>query len=69
MIRNTQRWQTFEHDLIATQKLDYAENLRLVEGMYEFARRLGKFTVDDALDGIENTTRLAALLHRVPRTP
>lgn len=69
MIRNTQRWQAFEHDLIGAQKLDYAENLRLVEGMYELARRLGKFTAEDALDGFDKTVALAAVLHHVRRTP
>ena len=69
MIRDTARWQAFEDELIATQKLSHAENLRLADGMYGLARKLGKFTVDDALEGIEKNVRLAAILHRVRRTP
>ena len=63
MIRDAARWQAFEHELIAKQKLDYAENFRLVDSMYDLARKLGKFTAEDALDGIEDTIRLAKAIH------
>jgi len=53
----------------AKQKLDYAENLRLVDGMYDLARKLGKFTAEDALDGIEKTIRVARAINCVRRTP
>ena len=35
MIRDVACWEAFERDLISKQKLDYAENLRLVDGMYD----------------------------------
>lgn len=69
MIRDQERWRAFEAAWTASHPTDYAENLRLVDGMYQLARALGKFTADDALDGIEDTIRLASLLHRVRRTP
>jgi hypothetical protein len=69
MIRDVERWRAFEHQLSVEQKLDYAENLRLVEEMYLYARKLGRFTAEDALDGIDKTIRLASVLHRVRRTP
>ncbi len=69
MIRNVQRWREFENAWVASQKPDFAENLRLVEGMYQLARELGRFTAEDALDGIEKNIRLAAVLHHVQRTP
>lgn len=69
MIRDVARWRAFEHELVATQKLDFAENLRLVDAMYEYARKLGKFTAEDALEGLDKNIRLAAVLHRVRRTP
>jgi hypothetical protein len=69
MIQDIQRWQAFENDLISKQKPNYAENLRLVDGMYDLARKLGKFTAEDALDGLDNTIHLAAILHHVRRTP
>ncbi len=69
MIRDVERWREFEAAWVASQKPDYAENLRLVEGMYQLARSLGKFTAEDALEGIEKNIRLAAVLHHVRRTP
>ena len=69
MIRDTARWRAFEEAWVSSRKPDYAENLRLVEGMYQLARTLGRFTAEDALDGIEKNIRLAAVLHHVQRTP
>ena len=69
MIRDVACWEAFERDLISKQKLSYAENLRLVDGMYELARKLGKFTAEDALDGNEKTIRVAKVINGVRRTP
>lgn len=69
MIRDVQRWRAFEAEWARSHPTDHAENLRLADGMYQLARALGHFTPDDALDGLEDTIRLASLLHRVRRTP
>lgn len=69
MIRDRERWEAFEADWARSHPPDYAENLRVADGLYQLARTLGHFTPDDALDGIENTIRLASLLHRVRGTP
>jgi hypothetical protein len=69
MIQNTDRWREFENAWIASQKPDYAQNLRLVDGMYDLARKLGRFQVEDALEGVENTIALVAKLNRVRNTP
>jgi hypothetical protein len=69
MIRDIARWEAFERDFNAKQNLDHAEKLRLLDGMYNLARKLVKFTAEDALDGLENTIHLAAVLHHVRRTP
>jgi hypothetical protein len=63
MIRDVQRWQEFENAWIASHPADHAENLRIVDGMYQLARTFGHFTAEDALEGLENTIRLAAILH------
>jgi hypothetical protein len=68
MIRDVERRRAFERELSVNEKPDYAENLRLVEGMYVYARRLGRFSAEDALDGIEKNIRLAAVLHRVRKS-
>jgi len=69
MIRDCERWHAFEHALTCTERLELAEKFRLLDGMYEHARKLGRFTAEDALEGIEKNIRLAAVLHRVRRTP
>ena len=69
MIRDFSRWHAFEDAWIASQKPDYAQNLRIFEGMYELARKLGQFKDADALDGVENTVRLVGLLNRVRKSP
>jgi hypothetical protein len=67
MIRDVARWREFEAARIAAQKPNYSQNVRLVEGMYELARSLGKFTTDDVMDGLDVNLRLAALLRRTAR--
>jgi hypothetical protein len=69
MIRDPCRWRAFENSWIASQKPDLAQNLRLVDGMYELARGLGQFRNEDAMDGIEKNIRLVALLNRVQNAP
>jgi hypothetical protein len=69
MVQNSASWEAFENAWIASQKPDHAQNLRLLDGMYELARTLGQFKDEDALDGIEKNIRLVALLNRVPNAP
>jgi hypothetical protein len=69
MTQDFSRWHAFENAWIASQKPDHAQNLRLADGMYELARKLGQFKEEDALDGIEKNIRLVALLNRVRNTP
>ncbi len=68
MIQNIEKWHTFELAWAASQKPDYAENLRLLEDMYLYARKLGKFSAEDAMEGIEKNIHLAGILNRVCRT-
>jgi hypothetical protein len=65
MIKDVRKWLEFERDFVAAQRSDYAENLRLLDGMYDYARKLGKLTADDALDGIEKTIRVARVINCV----
>jgi hypothetical protein len=69
MVQGFSRWHAFENAWIASHKPDYAENVRLVDGMYELARALGQFRDEDALDGVEKNIRLVALLNRVQNAP
>ena len=62
MIQDHSRWQAFENAWVASQRPDHAQNLRLVDGMYQLARRLGQFKDADALEGIEKNIRLVDFL-------
>jgi len=63
------RLHAWEDAWTASQKPDYAQNLRIFEAMYQWARKLGKMKDEDALDGVENTIRLVGLLNRVRNSP
>ena len=69
MIHDFSRWHAFKNAWIASHKPDHAQNLRLLDGMYELARELGQFKDEDALGGIEKDIRLVALLNRVQNAP
>lgn len=69
MIQDVRQWREFENAWIASHKPDFEENIRLVDGMYELARSMGKFTAADALEGLEKNIRLASILHHVRDTP
>jgi hypothetical protein len=69
MVRDFTRWHAFEKAWVASQPPNHAQNLRLVDGMYELARELGQFKNENALDGIEKNIRLVALLNRVQNAP
>jgi hypothetical protein len=55
----------FELDLVKKQGPDLAENLRVLEAMYEEARHLGVFPLRDALEGIEIDFKIARVVNFV----
>ncbi len=63
MVTNPHILEAFERDLQRTQNLTLEEKYALLDGMYELAVRLGHFTSDRALEGIENTIQLAKALN------
>lgn len=54
-----------ELDLMRKQDPDLAQNLRLMEAMYEAARHLGAFPLRDALDGLEIDLKIAQVANFV----
>jgi hypothetical protein len=68
MIKNSEIFQQFEDKWIAGQKADFAENLRILDGMYELARKLGHFCGSNPLEGIEKNIRIASILNRVRKS-
>ncbi len=68
MIKNPDIFRDFEDRWIAAQKPDFAENLRILDGMYQLARSLGHFSGDNPLEGIEKNIRIASILNRVRKS-
>lgn len=61
-------WADWEAAYTASQRPDFWRNLRLLEAMYEHARRLGAFPLADPLEGLETDIRVAKALN-VPTRP
>jgi hypothetical protein len=68
MVKNPEMFQRFEDEWIAGRKADFAENLRILDGMYEFARKLGQFSRANPLEGIEKNIRIARMLNGVRKS-
>lgn len=58
----------FEQDLVKKQGPDLAQNLRVMDAMYEEARHLGVFPLRDALDGLEIDIKIARVVNLVRNT-
>ena len=53
LLRSWDAFHKFEEQLIASEPVDFARNLRLADDFYEYARRLGKIPGPDPLEGLE----------------
>jgi hypothetical protein len=58
-------FEEFERDLIRSTKPDFARNLKIMNAMYEEARRLGVIPRKDPLDGIETVIKMARVVNLV----
>lgn len=63
MIKNREMWEAWEREYKRRTPVDPVENIRIAEGMFELARKLGKFPPSDPLQGIELKIRLAKALN------
>ena len=68
MIKDKDFWLNWEATTILSQPPDYYQNLRLLEGMYEYARSLVVYPPADPLEGLESIIRVARVLN-VPTDP
>lgn len=57
--------ERFELELVRRSAPDFAQNLRIVEALYQEAVLLGVLPRPDPLEGIEAKVRLARALNRV----
>jgi len=69
MIQNAAMLRDVERRWIASQPADLRANLRLVDELYRYARKLGKFPGPDPLEGVEVNVRLASILRSVRTAP
>ena len=63
IVRNPGLMRDFEKEQIRASKADYRENLRIFEHLFEEARALGAFPLEDPLEGIEKDIRLVRALN------
>ncbi len=63
MIKNPAMVEAFENAQARQETPDFLRNVRLVDALYEEARALGVFPLQDPLDGIEVDIRLARALN------
>ncbi len=67
MIRDTEFWEAWKTEQIRREPVDFQRNLRIAEAMYQHARALGAFPLDDPLEGLDVKIRVAKALNvRLP---
>ena len=65
MLRDARKFQEFEDRLVASEDRGYVSNLRILNGLYEYARRMGAFPPQEPLDGLDVDIYLARTLNSV----
>ena len=65
MIKNRQKLEQFERNLLRTEKLSYEQAMALYESLFQEAVTLGVINSDNILEGIENDIRIAGILNQL----
>ncbi len=63
MITRPDLVEAFERELIRSTPIDYERNLRIMEGLLEFARMVGAIPPKDPLEGIDVDIRWARAIN------
>ena len=63
MVTNASLYASFKRRSLAEQALDLEEKYRILDALYQEARRLGSFAERDLLLGLDHDVRLAAALN------
>ena len=63
MIKDAAYWQAWEAEYIRSQPVDYRQNLKVFDALYEYARKMGAFPPRDPLEGLETKIRMAQVLN------
>ena len=69
LLRSWEAFHKFEEQLIASEPIDFQRNLRLADDLYAYARRLGKLSGPDLLDGLDVNIRVVKVFRSVHGTP
>jgi hypothetical protein len=67
MMMDRKEFEEFERNLIRSTKPDFARNLKIMDAMYEEARRLGVIRRKDPMAGIETVIEMARVINLVRR--
>lgn len=65
MIKNPHILEQFNRELLAKEKPDFERNMKIYEAMYEWARELNRFPLEDPLEGIEVKIKIARVVNSV----
>ena len=65
MIKNREKFEQFERELIRSRKADYQANLRIFEALYREAVLLGALPLKDPLEGLEVDIMIARVINSV----
>jgi len=68
VIRNPNRIQRLEKELLRRDRTDIAKNFRIVDAMFQETVALGILPLRDSLEGLEVAIRIARAVNCVPRT-
>lgn len=63
MVKNPTLLKQFENSLLKEGGVDYRQNLRMFEALFEGARTLGIFPLKEPLDGIEVDVHFAKVIN------
>ena len=65
MLKNKAKWNKFNRDLIAEEKISYKQALKIYEALYKEAVNLGVFNSKNIFDGLEKNLRIAKAINRL----
>lgn len=66
MIKNNKKWEEFERDLIKNSEIHVEKNFKIVNELYKFSKKLGKFRA--SLDDIEIDIKYARAINGIRKT-
>jgi hypothetical protein len=68
MVKNSPRLKEFEENFMRQNKPDILHNFRLLDSLYEEARALSIFPLQEPLSGLDIVIKIAKVINSVPKT-